>query len=75
MVSDFGFEEVTYGDSSSGFGSLHLQSEFVELETTTRPLAVATLLLSGFCQVDFSVRVADGGCILHVTVTWPYPLQ
>lgn len=73
-LAGFDLEEATYGDSSAGFEPLHLLSEWVEPGTTTRRLTVAILLPSGVYPGHFSVRVADGGCILNVTVTWPSPL-
>lgn len=53
---------------------LHMISEWIEPGTTTKRLTVAILLPSGVLSGQFAVRVADDGCALEISITWPNPM-
>lgn len=51
---------------------LHIISNWVELETTTKVLFVAIILPSGTSTGKFTVRVSKDGCALEVKMKWFY---
>lgn len=53
------------------FVPLHLLSNWIEPESTTRRLTVALLLPSDFTPGKFLVRVSEDGLFLELTVFWP----
>lgn len=58
------------GDHLS-FKPLHLVSTWVEPLTTTKRLSLAIVLPSGIGPGQLSVRVAEGGQWVELTVAWP----
>lgn len=64
-------ETMSLADNSQ---PLHIFSDLVEPETTTKRLTVAILLLSDVLSGEFFLHAAEDGCGLDVTMSWPEPL-
>lgn len=71
---DSDLEESVQPLSIPLFCPLYLVSEWAEPGTTNKRLTVAINLPSGVGPGHFSVRVAEGGRHLELTVEWPEPM-
>ena len=72
MSSEGAGEEVVFGPQA--FNPLYLQSVWKERKSATKRLTLAILLPSEIISGEFSLRVADGGEYLELTIEWPKPL-